>query len=568
MERFYEKEVINSYKQFSKEDVPNYIFEYKRIRRGYTVMISLITVALVLLSIILLVIVAIIIRFTISNQIVNNYKEIGIMKNIGFSNKNIIRSYVIQYIIIGIISLAVGIGLGTYYRQILVNDLTKSMNIDVSLGDFIPTIATSAGILMLINIFAILSSKKAIKVKPIQAIKYGMPEDKVNRINISFKLISKFHISIILAIKHIFSNLKSSIVIVISISIILLFSVSVVNISDTFKGQEINRLMMGRNLTNMAINCNDNKKIFQILNYLDLQPEVEWVIYSRYTMGSVYMNDLDIYENVPKIECIGDINKFGYNIIDGRLPMNSSEIIIGKLLSEKINKSVGDYVKVKEKNKKKNVLITGMYESVVEFGQTYTTLEEIDKTEERYFEGQILLSYNDKTTYIELSEKIKTEFGKKGIIFKETKKPEKQSKTITEKLPLVLDTIVVVLLLICSLIIMIWAMMDIKNSTKYFGVLKSIGLSNRDIVWVMVINSIILTSIGCFIGGVIGIVSADEMLEIGYSITSFKMTSIVTELSISSIIYIMLIYIIVSVIATLIAAIRIKKVSPRVLITE
>jgi ABC-type antimicrobial peptide transport system permease subunit len=138
----------------------------------------------------------------------------------------------------------------------------------------------------------------------------------------------------------------------------------------------------------------------------------------------------------------------------------------------------------------------------------------------------------------------------------------------TEMFPAVINSLLVVFLIVCAVIILNFTMMDINHSTRTYGIMKTIGFSNGNITKILIIKTLILTSIGTVVGVVANILTANSVMQGVFSLTPFSSIELPVIFDVSGSLIIALLVLIVSVIGTLIPARKVAVVSPKQLISE
>jgi len=135
----------------------------------------LLTIQIVLLSIasISLIVASIGIMNTMLTSVMERTREIGIMKAIGATNKDVLLIFITEGIIISIIGGAIGILLGIIGSKGMSAALTHAMGGDLTPVITITSVALGLGVAIFVGMISSLyPARKASKMSPIEAVRY------------------------------------------------------------------------------------------------------------------------------------------------------------------------------------------------------------------------------------------------------------------------------------------------------------------------------------------------------------------------------------------------------------
>ncbi|MBS4537365.1 FtsX-like permease family protein [Clostridium sp. D2Q-11] len=548
---------------------PSFI-KYSDINAAYNMIGNIIASALLLVSIFMFIIVIFIIRVTIRNQILQQYKTIGVRKVIGYSKKQIMQIFIYMYIIIGIIASSLGALLGVPVRNMLEEILTRDMKVraNTTLGQYF--FITIGIILVLLLLFVFLTASKANKIKPIQAIKYGMPQNKVKRSKFSVSQLQKAPLSFVLAIKQILMDKRKTVVSIVSIMIIAFVSLTISNISGSMSNpRHFSKYLIGITAGEVSVTDSSNKSITEVINKLEGIESVESAVFNTKEL-SVSTLSKDGRENIPLLGATlyGDLDKNTIVLVEGRGPVNSNEIVISSLVSQKAGKTIGDYIVIKNTSKDKKYLITGIYESVMHSGLSYVTVEKNIPSDLDIENGFYWLYMSTENVIME-----EIEANVVGVLGNEVAVSEYDSDSLqiintVKTLPLVTNMILGIFLIVCGIIIFNWTLIDISKSTKVYGILKATGFSNKQMRILLIVKSLTLTVMGVFAGYILCLLTIDKVMTTMFAVTPYRSIKLPVSFIHSQGILIVLLYCVIALIATLIPTKKIASISPKDLITE
>ncbi|MFW6016128.1 MAG: FtsX-like permease family protein [bacterium] len=563
-----ETSLINAFEEYTKDDFPVQIFTYENINFMYSFLYSIISTVLLLVSIIMLIIVTFIIKSTISNKVLDQYKSIGVMKAIGYSSKNIVTIYTFKYCFISFIGSIFGIIIGFFVQIILLSSIKDILLVPITTKTILPSFLTVLVVQLLILLFSILSARKSIKIKPVQAIKYGMPEEDFSKSRLKLKSIERLPISTLLAVKQIIAKIKHNVFIVVSLAFIIFLSFSIVSLLNTFNSNQIIEYFTSTPVADMTVTYTGDKSAKKIMSELKNIEEIDQVIYSVYSENnSIYSNKYNKQIRAKSILLMGDTDSYGFKTTKGRFPKTENEVMITTNLGKELGKNVGDYIEITTINGTNKYLISGFYQSVIDLGISYTKLYTNTDSNMQILRSYYSLKFNDNTNFNELEKQLVKIYGE-DIEITHLDKTSEELKSVTEQLPKVFILLLTIFYIVCGAVITNWTLIEIKRSSKMYGILKASGLSNKNVIKMMLAKTLILTTIACVIGFIIGIIIAPIIMKLILAIVPYELTNMNITLSIISSLLTILFYFITTLLATLIPARKISKITPKILIIE
>ena len=236
-------------------------------------------------------------------------------------------------------------------------------------------------IILIIILFCYTSTRKLNKVSAISAIRNGSNgESYTGKRRIKLRKSLFRDTPIILALNDITSNLKKYIVLLLTFCIGALLIILPINAINTLKdgnmikmfSMQYSDVLIETNNTNYALNyteeeyLNDMKKLEKELkdDGIDIKLYSE-VGYSCSIYDSNEDDAIGIYALQGK-----NVYKDQYSIIKGDMPKEINEIAITKILADKFNVKIGDSINIKIGELNDKFIITGLYESMVNMGQS------------------------------------------------------------------------------------------------------------------------------------------------------------------------------------------------------
>lgn len=542
---------------------------YDVIESSYSIILGVIASILLVVSVFIFIIVVFVIRATIHNLILQQYKQIGVKKIIGYTNKQIRNSMLMIYGLIGLISSTIGAFIGLPIRRIVNSSISYDIQVGLTnkIDIFLPV--TIVIIVSLVILFAYLATRKTNKIKPVQAIKYGMPEKKFSNNCFSIIGFKKAPLSFLLSIKLLLANKGKTITTTLLITILIYVALLIFNTGGTLANSEhLSSHLLGLKMGDFTIVDNSEKSVKETTDKIRTIDDVEQVIYFNYkitdstqtTDGSTQtIAGQIIYGNAPENLII---------LVDGRQPVGVLEIAVSSDIAKLAGKSTGDYIEIQSDDENITYLITGTYNSISFSSFSYTMIQE-DIPDDLDTNGKLFWIYSSEKRVIieEMDNKVKTVLGQDATVSKYDSNVKNILSTVSS-FPIVIQSLLVIFLVVSGVIILNATIMDINNSTKDYGIMKAIGYDKGIITRVLVIRTLIMTAIGTIIGFILNMISMNSVMQAIFKVTPFSSIKLPVIFDFAGSLSLLVLFVIIGIIGTLIPARKVGRISPRLLISE
>ncbi|MED3318511.1 ABC transporter permease [Bacillus wiedmannii] len=460
---------------------------------------GIIAAVLIIISALLMLIASLCIRFTIMTSMEEEYREIGVMKAIGITSKDIQKLYVTKYVVISAGGCICGYILSLFVTKIFTSNITLYMGAaDKSiLHNVVPLIITTLLFLVVILFCRIILRD----FRGITAIDALQSRDKLGKRKIrnSFSLNqSKFkNVNIFIGIQDVIKRFKLYRVLSIVLIIAVFMIVVPVNFLYTIQSPKfVNYMGTGKSDIRIDLQQTENieKRFKDVISYLRNDDEVEK--YAAFVTITFKMVNADgIHENL-NVE-VGDFTQFPLDNIQGMAPKNKNEIALSYMNANELKKNVGDKIILFAEGKENVLTISGIYQDVTNGGKT----------------AKVSFSYNnenilwyvvnvDMKPTVNLKEKVK-EYKHNFSSVKITDTDDYLTQTLGEtikQLRLVTQVAILIAILISVLITAMFFKMLLAKDSSQILIMKSIGFSYKDIRIQYIIRSIVIVLLGIVTG--------------------------------------------------------------------
>jgi len=335
---------------------------------------ALVAMVIILISILLIIIASICIRLTFQATIDEDLREIGVMKAMGISQKDIKKVYLNKYRVMAVVSGIIGY-LSSFVVVNLFNGnmrLYLSSNLSGNLKYVLSLIAP-----LFVYFMIVMYCKKVLKIidkiSAVEALRTDIMESGKTR-KYSFPLLKNklFSTNIYMGLRDVWKRFKLYRLLIIIFAVSTFIVILPINMYNTMNSPELSTYM-GIGKCDMRIDLRRTDTITQ--DFKKLQVELK--------------NDSDIKKYAPYITCsypvknakgsfdyinieTGDFDQFPLNYLSGRSPKGEGEISISYLNASKdgLNKKVGDQVVVIVAGTEKTMKVCGIYQDITNGGKT------------------------------------------------------------------------------------------------------------------------------------------------------------------------------------------------------
>lgn len=201
----------------------------------------LVVFIMLILSVCLMIVSFVVLKFSISFTIMEEYREIGVMKAIGLSDVRVRGIYIIKYLMMAVAGAAIGFFTSIPFGNRLLESVSRHMvlgNDNALLTNFIGCVA----VVCVIVWFAYLCTKRVKKASPVDAIRNGQTGERYH--NKSVLRIHKWlsDNASFMAANDILSNPRRYLSVMVSFGLCMLFVLLLVNTTATVRSAKLIRL--------------------------------------------------------------------------------------------------------------------------------------------------------------------------------------------------------------------------------------------------------------------------------------------------------------------------------------
>lgn len=534
----------------------------EEVKSVNTLTISIIATILVAFAAIIVLVSLIVIKFNISNNIEDGMTNIGVLKSIGYTSRQIILSTILQFILITFCASVAGVVL-SYALMPLIGGIISTLTglVWVQTFDIFVNLISIFFVAISVVSVTLISAFRIRKILPVEALRGGIQTHNFRKNHFPLAT-AKGKLHFLLAMKSMLANSKQNIMIILivmALTFATVFSAVLYYNIASDKSAFVN--LFGSEPANVYIAVKPAAETRELLSNIEQMDHVRKV--NIFDMINTKIDGQTVYTNVTD-----HYSQLENNVVyEGRQPKHENEISISWIVSNQINKGIGDIVDVEYGAETVSYLVTGLSQSIGNLGQIASlTMEGIHQLQPDY-KGSTLYVYLDGISNKDFMKKVQEQYGNDIVETLDIDENiESQTGMYTAAVFAVLLMVLIITVLVVVMILYLVIRTMIIKRKKEFGVLKAIGYSTIQLMNQISISFLPIITAGVTIGGILGYFFTNPMLSLLLSAAGVKRLHF--TIHIPSIIILCFSILIVAYIVSMIISRGIKKISAYRLITE
>jgi putative ABC transport system permease protein len=468
----------------------------------YTNFILKIAAVLVLIFSVFIVLIAIyILSSTISSSIIADYKNIGILKTSGYTPFDIIKIYLLQFLLISAAAAPLGALAGIPVMRLMLAGLFKTLGIfNLEPSFIIPVIITAIVVIALITVSAYIASRNAGKVKPADAIRYGAPIKVFNKACfIKVQDIKTLPITLTLGIKNVFAAKRQSVytIVIIAVSAFAVtFSIntfySILKMADniSYWGMEKSDVTITQKGKRFGVEAEE------LYARLKADRNVKAVITGDYMMNNSTPKTGDISsEQMVGFNYDGDMNLLSLRNLEGKNPEKENEISLAVNTGKKYNKRPGDSFVLYIDGKKLEFTVCGIYQTINNSGTGYRIQTSAVRLANPTYEPRsFYILLKDDVSIDDYISTVKRLYGEAIDARPSSETYLTPIRSISSGIGIFMVFIALLFISILIVSVINSTLLDIYKQRKDFGVYKTFGMTPSQIMGSVALKYVALTA--------------------------------------------------------------------------
>ena len=544
----------------------NYTFNYgylKMCQTNRTAVANIMSAMLMAFSALLVIITMFVINFRIKSSIHEEMQNMGVLTSIGYTSRQVIWSVAIPYVMIGIISIMIGL-IGTYLLLPMIQELFGKLSglLWMTPLDFVLLSLVILVIMGLILFTTLFSARKIKKLHPIDALKSGIKHHSFKKNYFPLHK-TKTNLNITFGLKGFISSIKQSIFLFLILTFSSLTTIYMASAMYNSIVEPINLInIVSEEYPTVSFTGHNHNDAESIRTDIEQDTRVENTLYYD-TSNAI------IGEETVVVFVINEYKKLQNNIIySGRYPKHDNEIAIGSAIADRLDVGIGDRIKIKSVDNSQEYYIVGLLQAP-SYGSSACEM-----TSEGF--RRLNIDFEQTTLYVYLKNVKEADTYTEDMVKKHKDKlagyTNMQSmieEVYDNFIPLMIMVIYLVCVLMVALIIVVLYMMIrtlISHRKQELGICKALGYTTKQLVQQLSYSLLPAITLGTILGGTLGYLLVNQiwLLFLG----GVGLQKVYLPVPILWAVVIIIILILFSTLMSVLLARRIKRISPIELIRE
>lgn len=473
--------------------IPNVGFDGARSTLKMLYVIELIMAFLVLiLSVCLMVVSFVVLKFSINFTIMEEFREIGVMKAIGITNRKIRSLYIVKYMILAVVGAVIGFFISIPFGELLMKSVTENMVLGNDWG-IICNVAGAILVVIVIIGFAYLCTGKVKKASPVDAIRSGQTGERYRK-KTGYR-IGKSHLrpGIYMALNDVISSPRRYFTILLSFCICMLLVLMIVNTTETMKsdslidtfGTRADLYITDVNQAMRDMSFSSREELEHVLEdrakeLKEIGMPAEVSVEVQYKYHILFEGREYVLSCQQGVNCVAE----EYRYSEGVIPKSAEEIAITPIVSEMTGAKIGDVLTIDFGTEQRDCMVTAYFETMNQMGEV-VRLHEDAPTGMEYCSAimQYKLTFTDHPSPEEIErrkEELK-DFYDNEEIMNQAEYCE-DCVGVADTMEAVQYLLLAITLLVVLLVTVLMERAFIADEKSQIAILKALGFKNRTII--------------------------------------------------------------------------------------
>jgi putative ABC transport system permease protein len=437
-------------------------------------------------------------RFTLRSTVEEDYREIGVMKAIGFGKRDIRKIYMIKYTFTAGLAVFAGYGLSLYLNRIFTGGILLNLGeAPRSLSRYLVPFLTAVIVFTVVVLSCRLVLKRFNKISASEALRAGTGGNGGGSRLPSLGNSKLINVNIFLGIKDLIGGIKNySLVFLVFFAAVFIIIVPVNFLGTLESPAFITYMGIGRSDIRIDLRRTDDmeERFRAILARIKSDPDVPRsaaFVTCRYKVE----NSDGVLEDIS-VET-GDFSVFPLEYQEGRAPIGDNEIALSYLNARDLEKSVGETLRLITKGGERKMTVSGIYQDITNGGRTAKAALPPDEDNVLWY--VVGLDLDPAAGIEEKIDEYTREFYPAKVTHIDGYLHQTLGNTI-EQLTMITLVIILIALLISVLITSLFMKMLLSKDRPGIAVMRSIGFSSRDIRTQYITRMLVLLGAGILLG--------------------------------------------------------------------
>lgn len=458
-----------------------------------------------------------IIGFHMRNTLEKDAKEIGVLKAIGYTGGILVSSYVIQFLILGLVGAFIGIAGSVIIFPMLVSNIAADIGFQwgfTLLGSFV--LRDVFVMLSVIGIVTLILSMKIFKLRPVEAFQDRniSLHNRKNKVTIERV---PFSIDIAIVLKMLsYEKVKGIFIILIVMIAMCVSGFSVVLYARLVKDEKGLLQITGAEVYSVNVQPANLEEIQTIVDEIK-DTQVQNVITAIEPGTSKLLCEDNVYAALT-VYSDYDLLK-NPSIYEGRYPKHENEVAISGNVSQALNKKIGDTIKVAQifqnEKREEEYLIVGLTQGTYTGGMDiFFTMKGLLKIEPTAQWQSIHIYLQDSICIDKYCDNIKAKFGNR-LTYVENYESifYSQFNPIVNSVASIVGVIQFIMLLIVVVMGFFVTNSVLLTRKTDFGIMKALGYTTNQMIKQLALTFMVYIAEGSMLSTIVLYFFSDFFVE-------------------------------------------------------
>ena len=482
--------------------------DWHDIRTAATADTEIPVVLLTVFSLFALVAAGFVIANAIGGRVLAQYRDIGLLKAIGFTPLHVALLFVVELLALGLVGVVIGLGIGTALTPLFRRDIADVLaTVPVATYDPLRLLVVAAAVEGAVALFALLPAWRGGRISTVRAINIGFARIQT-RPSLMARVAARLRLPapVVLGVKDVFARpLRAGLTVaalaltVVTVTFTMGMEATVEDvIAHPERWGDPYDLVVG----SPVLPATDLERI------LAAHPAVE----GSFTRKEVEAMVAGQATAIDTYALGGSPERWRYTIPEGRMFAAPGEAVVGQGLLDLLGLEVGDPLRLRVDGKPLDLTIVGRYVEPDNSGQMAmyglaTLRQQVDPTADA---GGFAL---DLAPGVGVQSFLDDLWRNPAITALRTEVPDNGSSEELLLIRVVLAGLNLVLLGIGVVNLLTTTLLGVREGIRDFGILKTLGLTPGQTVWSVASGMGLLAALAALVGIPLGLLVTDALLD-------------------------------------------------------
>jgi len=480
---------------------------------------------LILVSMLLVMVALMCIKYTVMAALEEEIREIGTMKAIGMSYKDIRNQYLVKYNMMVLAGIVIGYVLALILSNVFTEHVSSTFGKQpisiLTIG--LPVIACLL-VFFITNHYCKKILKKLKKVTVVDALVTEKGFGKKERVRDGLYKSKMMSVNSLVSLREVLHNFGGFIIIFVVMFIVSGIMIVPMNILNTMESKEF-ITYMGSSIDDILIEIDSGENLknrYEVITNL-LKDDGDIEEYKEFRRVRVEtINSEGKWMNL-RIDC-GNYAGKELKYLYGKAPSIENEIALSKLNADEMGKNTGDMIILRFNDIQKKFVISGIYQDVTSGGYTSKAIYKFEGVDSEKYQFTINLNSG-----VNVKEKASQWSDKTGGGYDIEPMEEFINQTlggVTRQVKISITAVVVIGILLAALIVVLFMNLRLAKDVAQIAAMKAIGFTNADVRKQYLYKIGMVSIVGIFVGTLISNMLGESIMSLALSMMGFGISKV------------------------------------------